>query len=269
MKRLAAVLLWLGLGAAAEAGPWAAGRGHFYAKAGGSRLLSTTLAAPDGTRFDIPRFTKDEISLYGALGLTNRITAIVSVPAYRSSHLEDFGSESGIGDLQSGLQLQLGQRGPWVFAARGMVQAPTGDETRAEGLLPTGSGVWEAEAVLGAGRSFARGKLYGFVESGHQARGGGLNDALTYALQVGWNVRPRIVVAGNIRGVEPYDKKAPREARGSPVGLSDRVTYLSYGPTVILGLANGAALQLDVDGAARARNLADGTTVRLGISLSR
>ena len=268
MKRLALVL-WLGMSAAAEAGPWAAGRGHFYAKVGGSRLHSTTLAAPDGTRFEIPRFTKDEISLYGAAGLTDRITGILSLPAYRSSDLADFGSESGIGDVQVGLQFQLGQRGPWVFAARGMVQAPTGDETRAEGLLPTGSGVWEGEAVLGAGRSFAKGKLYGFLESGHQVRGGGLNDALTYALQVGWNVRPRIVVAGNIRGVEPYNKKAPREARGSPVGLSDRVTYLSYGPTLIVGLGNGVAVQLDVDGASRARNLADGTTVRLGVSLSR
>jgi len=92
---------------------------------------------------------------------------------------------------------------------------------------------------------------------------------LTYALQVGWNVRPRITVAGNIRGIGPYSKKPPREARASPVGLSDRITYLSYGPTLILGLGHGAALQLDVDGASRARNLADGTTVRLGVSLSR
>jgi len=268
VRRLVLVL-WLGGSAAAEAGPWPAGQGHFYAKVGGSRLSSTTLAAPDGTRFEIPRFTKDEISLYGAVGLTNRITGIVSVPAYRSSDLDDFGSESGIGDVQAGIQVQLGQRGPWVFAVRGMAQAPTGDETRAEGLLPTGSGVWEGEAVLGAGRSFAKGKIYGFVESGHQLRGGGLNDALTYALQIGWNVRPRVVLAGNIRGVEPYSNKAPREARGSPVGLSDRVTYLIYGPTLILGLGNGAALQVDVDGAARARNLADGTTVRVGVSFSR
>jgi hypothetical protein len=155
-----------------------------------------------------------------------------------------------------------------VFAVRGTVQAPTGDETRADGLLPTGSGVWEGEGVLSAGRSLAAGKLYAFAEAGHQVRGDGLTDSFAYGAQLGWNAHRRLVLAANVRGVEPYDQ-SPREVRGSPVGLSDRVGYLVFGPTAIVPLAGGAGLQLDVEAAARARNLAKGTTVRLGLSLTR
>lgn len=266
--RLAAVLVVLGLAAPAQAGPWPAGRGHFYAKVAGSRLRSTVLAAPDGTEFDIPRFVKQEVSLYGTWGLSDRVTAIVSIPAYRSSDLREFRQESGVGDVLAGLQVQLGRRGPWVLAARGLVQAPTGDETRADGLLPTGSGVWEGEAALSAGRSLAGGALYGFAEAGHQARGGGLTDAFAYGAQLGWNVRSGVVLAASLRGVEPLDG-SPRAARGSPVGLSDRVGYLVYGPTAILALGGGAAVQVDLERAARARNLAKGTTIRLGVAVSR
>jgi hypothetical protein len=268
VRRALAALVLAGAAAPLEAGPWAAGRGHFYAKVGGSQLRSMVLAAPDGTEFDIPRFVKEEASLYAAVGVTDRLTAIVNLPFYRSSDLQDFRRESGVGDLQGGLQVQLGKRGPWVFALRGMVQVPTGDETLAEGLLPTGSGVWEAEAALGAGRSFVGGKLYGFAEAGHQVRGGSLTDAFAYGGQVGWNVHRRLVLAAGVRGVEPYDD-APRTARGSPVGLSDRVGYVVYGPTAITAIGNGVGLQVDVEWAARARNLAKGTTVRLGLSLAR
>ena len=268
MRRILAALLLAGAAARVDAGPWAAGRGHFYAKVGGSRLDSMVLAAPDGTEFDIPRFVKEEAGIFVAVGVTERLTAIVNLPLYRSSDLEDFGRAGGLGDLQGGVQVQLGQRGPWVFAVRGMVQVPTGDETLAEGLLPTGSGVWEGEVLLGTGRSFAGGRFYGFVDAGHQLRGGGLTDAFAYGGQVGWNAHRRLVLAAGMRGVEPYDQ-SPRVARGSPVGLSDRVGYLVYGPTVIVGLGSGVGVQLDVEWAGRARNLAKGTTARLGLSWAR
>jgi hypothetical protein len=270
MTRRALVLgLFLLSNAAAEAGPWATGKGHSYTKVGLGHLRSRTLVAPDGTAFDIPRFTKTEVGLYASYGLDDRFTAVLNLPAFRRSDLEGFGAEAGVGDVMLGLQMQLGRRGPWVFATRASVQLPTGDAERAEGLLPTGSGVHEGEVLLGAGRSLAGGKGYMFAEAGPVFRGGTLRDAFGYAAQVGWNVRPRLTVALNVRGVEPFSHKTRDVALGSPVGLSDRVTYLNYGPTVILGLRHGVSLQADVDQSARARNLARGLTYRLGVAYSR
>ncbi len=269
MRRAILALFLLLAGGQVEAGPWATGKGHSYAKVGLGYLHSRTLVAPDGTAFPIPRFTKTELGLYVSHGLNDRLSAVLSLPALRRSDLEGFGAESGVGDVMIGLQVQLGKRGPWVFATRGSLQFPTGDETRAEGLLPTGSGVHESELLLGAGRSLAAGRGYSFAEAGLVRRGGPLRDAFGYAAQVGWTVHPRLVLAANLRGMEPFSQEARSVAVGSPVGLSDRVTYLNYGPTIILTLRPGVALQFDLDATARARNLARGVTYRVGVSYAR
>jgi hypothetical protein len=156
-----------------------------------------------------------------------------------------------------------------VFAGRGLVQAPTGDETRAQGLLPTGSGIWEAEGRLGAGRSLGGGKGWGYVEAGYQYRGGGLRDGLVYEMQVGWSLAKRIAVAGNLRGVEPFSREAGSRTAGSFVGVGDRVTYVAVGPSLLVGLGRGWGVQLDFDTALHARNLARGPTYRVGFYHSR
>lgn len=273
MRRASPLLILMLAAPAAESGPWALGRGHLYAKLSYQQLRSTTLAAPDGTRFEIPLFTKEDVGLYVAYGLSDRVAVLVNAPLVRSSDLQDqpdeLSRETGLGDLQLGLQVQLGRKGEWVFAVRGMIQAPTGDESRAQGLLPTGSGVWEGQGWIGAGRSLAGGKLYGYAEVGYEGRGGGLRDGFVYATQVGWNATSRLVLAANLRGVEPYSRRPGSRTSGSFVGVGDRVTYAAYGPTAILKLGGRISLQLDLDGAFHARNLAEGAVFRVGLSFSR
>lgn len=257
--------LGLALAPSVQAGPWAVGPGQVYVKVGGSYLRSTTLANPDGSQVRIPRFTKSDAQLYVALGLGPRASASVSLPAWRSSELEDFRRESGVGDVQVALQVQLAQRGPWVLATRASVQAPTGDETRAEGILPTGSGVWEGEWRLSLGRSFGGGRGWGFVEAGHQWRET-LRDGLVYDGQLGWRLTGRLSLAWNARGLRPYDLSARDVALGSFVGVGDRVSYLAFGPSALVKLGGGFGAQIDVTGAAFERNLATGTTFSFGLS---
>ena len=108
----------LGLGAVkADAGPWAAGQGRLYAKLAVGRLTSTRLAFPDGTVFDIPEFRKDDADLYVFYGVSGRVSVLAGLPL-RSSDLDDdpdeLRRETGIGDIEGGLQLQLGTRGPCI-----------------------------------------------------------------------------------------------------------------------------------------------------------
>jgi len=269
VRRAGPILLLLLIAPYAEAGPWSLGRGHLYAKLSYGYLGTTTLATPDGTLADIPRFTKHDVGLYAAYGIDDRLTGFLNALVYRRSSLRDFGAASGIGDLQAGVQAQLGRRGPWVFAVRGSVQVPTGDESLGEGLLPTGSGVWESEAVASVGRSLGGGRGWAFVEAGHQFRGKGLRDGFVYAAQVGVTAHRSVLLAWNVRGVEPYKSEPGEASLVSAAGLGDGVTYTAYGPTLIVKLDSGLSLQLDVDGAIHARNLAKGTVFRAGVSYSR
>ena len=270
-SRTAAVLTAaLFVSAAAEAGPWAVGRGHYYSKLSYQLRRSTTLATPDGTLFEIPVFTQQDSAAYLAYGVRSWLTVTADLPFLRSSNLRDMPDElqrvTGIGDMRLGAQVQLGQKGPWVFAVRGLVQAPTGDERRGMGLLPTGSGAWEGASYVGAGRSFASGRGYGFAEIGHHLRGSGLRDGFLYEAQVGWNVTPRVVVAANLRGLEPWSDTPGAIRPGSFVGTGDGTAYLTYGPTAIVRLSGAWGLQLDVESAVRAKNIAVGTVFRIGVT---
>ena len=275
MRARAGALALLALAAAprADAGPWAMGRGHLYAKAAYDRLRSTTLATPDGTEFEIPAFRKDSVSFYVLYGLSDRVTLFTDVPIWRSSDLADdpdeLQRESGVGDIQAGAQLQLGTRGSWTFAVRGVAQAPTGDETLAQGLLPTGSGAWEGYVALGAGRSLAGGKGWGFVEAGPHFRGSGLRDGVVYYAQAGYRLLPRVLLALNVRGQQPWSQDAPERAIGSFVGVGDRVAYVGFGPSLMLDFGPRLTLQADAEAVAHARNLAQGPVVRVGLAYRR
>ena len=259
--------------AAAHAGPWPAGKGKGYFKISFQHLGSTKLVSPDGTTFTIPLFTREEVAIYGAYGLAKDWTAVVNLPVLRSSNLDDFpdelSRESGFGDVQVGVQRQLGSSGAWVFAARAMVQFPTGDVERASGLLPTGSGVYEGDVVVEAGRSIGGGKGWMFIGGGPQFRGGGLRDGVVFGAQIGWKVRDSLAIMGSTRGVEPFSHEAPKTARGSFSGVGDRVAYVVLGPSLLWNVTKTSGLQLDAEFVAYARNLASGPVFRVGYFLTR
>ncbi len=269
-RRIAtAVLALVVLPALVQAGPWGRPRGGLYAKLGYGYLRATELATPGGNVVPIPAFQKHDVTLYGAYGLTDTITLTLGAVLYRESSIEGFESAGGVGDFRFGAQSRLGRSGPWLFAARGLIQVPTGGVEKGEGLLPTGSGVWEGEVYLSVGRSFAGGRGWAFIEAGPQFRGGGLRDGLVYDGQVGVKVTSWLALAWNARGVQPWDTTPGDVSAGSAAGLGDGVTYLAFGPSAFLTLRPGLGIQASVDGATHTRNIAQGPTFRLGLYLTR
>lgn len=272
--RPAGVLVLVALAAPpASAGPWAVGKGHFYTKLSYRYLNATNLSAPDGTDFEIPAFRQDYLDLYAAVGIDDRFTLSVDLPVLRSSDLDDdpdeLQRESGFGDLRFGVQAQLGRRGPWTFATRVNAQAPTGDPDVSDGLQATGSGVWEGDATIGAGRSLAGGKGFTYLEAGYNYRGEGLRDGFLYEFQLGWNLGARLVLLANLRGLQPFDTSPGEVNTASLSGFGDRVTYTVYGPSAIVKLGSGFGLQLDLEGSFNTRNMATGTVFRGCLTFAR
>jgi hypothetical protein len=264
---LLAALLVAGAPRSAVAGPWAAGRGHFYTKLTYSGLRTERFSTPEGKHVDIPEYRLDQGDFYGEIGLADRWTALLSVP-YRSSGIEDFDDASGFGDLRFGVAWQLPGRGAWALAIRAAAQAPTGDPEKGGGLLATGSGAWEAFTTFSAGRSFAGGRGYGFGEVGHNFRAAGLRDSLVWQGQIGWHVG-RLLVMGNVGGVHVYSDQPSAKAIGSPSGLGDGVEWLSFGPAASLDLGHGLALYGEWSDGTDGTNIALGSTARVGITIAR
>jgi len=259
--------------AQAEAAPWALGSGRFFARAGYQGTRSTTLAAPDGTQFDIPRFVTDDLDVSLGYGLDDRFTLTANLPVLRSSDLADdpdeLVRESGFGDVQVGLEAQLLRRGLWAFGARILVQAPTGDAERADGLQPTGSGVWEGDLAFSAGTPLWNGKGFALVEVGYRYRGGGLEDAFIFSTQIGYLPTPRVTLAMGLRGNQPFAYPDGFVGGGALTGVGNGVTYVNYGPSVTIKIAAALGLELGVEGTFHARNIATGTLFRAALTFSR
>lgn len=253
--------------AMAGAGAWPIGDGRYYATLQVGRLVTHDLATPAGDTVRIPEYERRELNFYAEYGLSDRWTAILSAPLATESSIRGFGSAYGPGDLAFALQRQLPDRGAWVTAARAMLQAPTGDEQLGRGVLPTGSGVWEGELALSAGRSLGGGRGWISLEGGHRARGGGLTDGFAHRSQLGWHVGRKVYLAWNLSGMEPYSDRGGET--GVAAGLGDGVRYLAYGPQLVIGFGRGWAIDAKLEDTARARNLATGVTARLGLSVKR
>lgn len=258
------------LGASAtEAGPWGRSKGGLYVNVAYEALGTTSLATPEGVIQTIPAYDLHQIGVYAAYGLSNRTTFVLDRLGFRRSSIEGFESASGLEDLRAGFQQHLGSVGPWLFAARGILQAPTGDETKGLGVLPTGSGAWEGDLRLSVGRSSPKGRLYGYAEIGHQVRGNGLRDGLVYEAQIGLWASRRSLLQLNVRGIKPYSSEPGEAAFTSPAGLGDGVTYTAVGPAIVFELGRGFGLQLEAEDAFHAKNLATGVKVRIKVFYSR
>jgi hypothetical protein len=266
-------VLLLGGSSLAEAGPWALGPGRLFARLSYAHGRATTYAAPDGTEFPIPRFTTDDLDLSLAYGLGERATLYANLPVLRSSDLADSPDElvreSGIGDLSAGLEWALFRRGSWEFGLRGLVQAPTGDAERADGLQATGSGVFEGQLAFSAGTSFAAGRAYAVLEAGYQYRGEGFEDGVVFSGQVGWSVSARVTLAAGLRGVQPFRYPDGSVGTGALVGVGNGVTYVNYGPSLAVKLGGGVGLEFSVEGNFHTRNVTRGVQYRAGVTLNR
>jgi hypothetical protein len=245
------------------------GKGHLYANVKYSFLHTTTLATPDGQKVEIPEFSLNQLTSYLTYGLSDRLDVIVDGAVVHESSIEEFGSASGVGDTRFGAQVKLAEKSPWIFSLKGIVQAPTGDPTKGQGVLPTGSGAWEGRLLFSAGRTIAGGLLYAYGEAGHQFRGENLRDGFAYEAQVGFNATDRLVFAFNLRGVQPYDSEPADLSAGSAAGLGDGTTYTNFGPSVIVELNQNWSIQFELDGMANTRNIAPGTVFRSSIAYSR
>lgn len=270
MTRVPRLLLLLALLLAprpATSGPWGSGEGHLYLKLTAGMLATDELATPDGTIHEIPEFRRRDLSFYAAYGLTDRITLLGQLPVHRWSELEDYDEASGVGDLELGASFELHRDGPFALAAIGNVQAPTGDETAGDGLLPTGSGVWEGEARLSGGVLFPRERGLAFLEAGYQVRAGGLKDAIVAEGHVEGRLAGRLALGLHLSAVKPLGSE--RAAAGSAAGLGDGVQYLAYGPTLALDLPRGFGLHLELEDTTWVKNVATGWTARVGVSFRR
>lgn len=151
--------------------------------------------------------------------------------------------------------------------------------------LPTGDGEWDFETRAALGYGFGGWRRwplqhYMVAELGYWARNASraaprdvFSSNITYKLEFGiklpWRFIDRFWFAARISGIESFASQEQLQNVGgarASVGLGNGVTYTAYGFDVAGRIYKGLGAQIGLDSAFRARLVAAGANLRVGIS---
>jgi hypothetical protein len=165
---------------AALAGPWVKAPGHAYLKAGYSQFSADSFVQPDGTTVQGTRYVGHTSSLYGEVGLTEGLQAVLSAPFVGSRNIVDEVSyiNRWAGDLGAGLEVGHAL-GSTPVSLQLLAKIPLYDNNdlntygAAATLFPAiGDGQVDLTALAAVGRGWSVGGVRGWVaaEAGYRHR---------------------------------------------------------------------------------------------------
>jgi hypothetical protein len=283
IRLLGLSLLWLAP-SLAHANPWTREQGHFYLSTSYFHISTARYYGVDFNVIPIRPYTQQVVGIFGEVGLITRwLTATVEGTLYRRNELVGQGYTEGVGDFRVGLWTGL-LTTPVRLSAGLTLGIPSGDSTpTAPGSdseaqliarsLPTGDGEWDLEAQLALGYTFGQERRwplghYLVAEVGYWARSHGFSDSVVFRLELGtrlpWRVIDRLWWIARLTGVESFADA--QHASTTFSGLGNGVTYTAYGFDVYGRIFRGLGASVGLDSAFRARSVAAGVQLKVGMS---
>ena len=258
-----------------EAGAWTQEVGGYYLKLSGLSFTTTKELDADGNSLLRPgELTDLALSSYLEYGLTDRLTLVASMPYKRVEETRYVGgrqngvavteSSSDLGDLETRLRWQL-QTDPVVLSVALGGKIPLGYEAERTTRVPLGTGEFDQDVRLLAGRSFYPLPLYVTSELGLRHRGGRFSDEILYAAEAGYTMG-RLMLKANLSGVRTLGDCGDAGQGGGLIG--DQNTF-KISPGVIYSLRPEWQLSFDAISVANGCNTATGTTIVVGAAFKR
>ena len=296
----AAALLLTIAPSAASAGPWTRDAGNVFLSVAYSRIAAKDIYGADFSHQQLgASYQQHAVQLYGEVGLIDRwLTASFESQLFRFNTLIGQGATYGVGDARLGLWTGIITK-PVRLTFAWLVGIPIGDPSPSAGAgadgeadliarsLPTGDGEADLELRLSLGYSFGRVRRwplehYLVAEAGYWFRGQGrardLNrrltftqfaDDFTYRAELGtklpWTFLNRFWFILRMSGIESFASDL-QAASTCATGLGNGVTYNAYGFEVAARMYKGLGVNLGLDGALRARCVAAGANLKVGLT---
>ena len=199
MKKFSIILICL-IGMSLQA-QWTQEKGKGYYKIGvwwleaDEHYTSTGLVDPNATRgLFITNF-------FGRYGLNDKVTLNGYLPhtrVYQNAQVFSSGREkipgeqfSSLGDINLGLEYQLGKKNSWVYSISLSLGLPTGkDRAGSDGSYQTGDGEFNQQLRFHLGKSYQLGKqpFYAKASVGVNQRSKGFSDELRASVETGTRI---------------------------------------------------------------------------------
>lgn len=260
------------------AGAWTQSEHGYYLKLSGLSFTTTEELDPDGE--SLPRvgdgeLTDVSLSTYLEYGLTDRLTLVASIPyknvedtryvGGRQNGVAAVESSNGFGDLETRLRWLL-RTDPVVLSVALGGKIPSGYEVTPSTRIPLGTGEFDGDVRLLAGRSFYPLPLYTTGELGFRRRGGRFSDEILFSAEAGYTVGD-LMLKGNLSGVRTLGDCGDAVAQGGGL-IGDQNTF-KVSPGLIYSIRPQLQLSLDAISVAGGCNTATGTTFVAGVAYKR
>ncbi len=203
-------------------------------------------------------------------GLTDRLDIGVLVPILQQNFSSETGldrTDKGLGDIRLEAKWRLLQK-PLLFTLKSGVKMPTGDFKNEDGLIPVGSGQWDADCAIQIGRSFWPWPLYGNLDVGYRVRTINTEidrdpgDEWFLHAELGYQFATKWLFTGKYEIL----RSSPATEFGGIIIRSqiNRITYLS--PSLLYNIDGRTALEASLRISLNGRNYPAGRQFVLGAS---
>ena len=258
-------------------GAWTQSERGYYPKLSGLSFKTTEELDPDGesmSRVGDGELTDIGLSAYLEYGLTDRLTLVASMPFKEVEETRFIGgreqgvgakqSSSGFGDLESRLRWLL-RSDPVVLSVALGGKIPLGCDVTTSTRVPLGTGEFDGDVRMLAGRSFYPLPLYTTGELGYRKRGGRFSDEILYSAEAGYTV-DKLMLKANVSVVHTLGDCGDASQGGGLIG--DQNT-LKLSPGLIYSVRPRMQLSFDAISVANGYNTAKGTTFVIGAAYTR
>jgi hypothetical protein len=268
-----AVLAWalLGWSAPARAGAWVYPKGVTWFKLAFVYQSTGERYFLDGER--IPYFFEGHNETAAAFldfrhGLGAGFDVLLQLPIYsvRFDDLADERKSTGIADVRAGARWNF-LADPVVATVGAVVKFPTGEFVNDAEVVPVGEGQYDFEVGIEVGRSlwprpgYLSGELRYRFRTENKKNGIDPGDEIFWSFEGGYEVLPKLMVKGLIRGLYGFDATSFGLAIAS---LRREVIYLE--PGVIYALSPTQTIEFSVPVTVRGRNWPAGPVLNVGFS---
>jgi hypothetical protein len=257
-----------------SAGAWTQkANGGFY-KLGVRYISATNYYDKEGKKNEIPKLTNLFLSLYSEYGATDQLTIIANLSVLESIKIEDQeyngilvskgSSNSGLADSEIGARYRIWQGEGSLLSTELFLGIPIGNSKNRMGLN-TGDGEFNQILNILYGKSFYPLPSYLSAQVGFNNRNAGFSDEIKYAIEIGYNLYPSILLALKIHGVETLENGS-KNVLGGMYGLhSNNQKYLAFGPELSYSFANSMGFAIGFESAANAANVLSAIAYSIGI----
>ena len=233
-KIISFTLLWIfSQNVLAQSG-WTRDKKGLYAKAGYSFLRSADFYNSDGVLIKTDYIQQHAVLFYAEYGLSNRITAILNAPIYKSTGYESapYKPASGVGDVLLELKYSL-TRGSFPVSISIAPELPTGnpkalqyDKFGGYTVLPTGDGEFNVWTKTAVSHSFYPLNAYASLSGSYNFRTMGFTNQYMGGIEMGYKLFNKIWTKAALRTFGTAG--TPNPVLLAAIGIGEGIAYNAY-----------------------------------------